>query len=206
MSDNESPDCMAAFEAWYNPLHLSEMVHETVVKAYAWRAFRAAWNRTPAKSEIDWGKTSISLDISTGEHDAYRRAFSNDLPHEVIDMGGGHIQICITGYVNEELSPAKPEQLVKCIHTWPGKRIGMACDDCVSAAKYEAWKAKEINRQNAAALPTPTPLEGAEREKAVIIRRALEMAERAVCDIESPDAQATYHAIAKALEAMKGGA
>jgi hypothetical protein len=55
-------------------------------------------------------------------------------------------------------------------------------------------------------IEAPTPLSGAEREKAVIIRHALEMAERAVCDIESPDAQATYHAIANALEAMKGGA
>lgn len=89
----QSEAMQVAFEAWWNPVNLSEMVHDTVVKVYAEKAWQAALASLPRMSEEELVNMIYSIlwkrDPETGvfeyqageESEAVARALIAKFPH-----------------------------------------------------------------------------------------------------------------------------
>lgn len=72
------------------------------------------WNtRTPMATDqpVDWSKTGISIDVSTGEDDAWLRAFAEGAPREVMEHKGG-VMLLFDGHLNEKA----PKREVSGVH------------------------------------------------------------------------------------------
>ena len=66
-------------------------------------AYEAAKSEQPVElSQIDWSNVGISIDVSTDDSDAGRRAFSEGPPVEIMENKGGKM-LLFTGYLNDKL-------------------------------------------------------------------------------------------------------